>query len=93
MPDPETELNPVQFETRSPEHCRWEGLPRMVPLGRETELRFPNWTRFKSRYRDDRVTVAGFARETEGQLQLKGNTYEYGSKCNTPPPCPRKKCD
>ena len=39
-------LNPVQFETRSPEHCRWERLPRMVPLARETELRFPNWTRF-----------------------------------------------
>src|SRR3954470_8395112 len=41
------ELNPVQFETRSPERCRWERLPRMVPLAREAELRFPNWTRFR----------------------------------------------
>jgi hypothetical protein len=47
--DPKAMLNPVQFETRSPEHYRWERLPRMVPLARETELRFPNWTRFNVR--------------------------------------------
>src|SRR3954470_6418465 len=54
------ELNPVQFETRSPERCRWERLSRMVPLARETELRFPNWTRFKTlvfHFNDDRVVV------------------------------------
>src|SRR3954464_5618278 len=40
--DREVSPNPVQFETRSPERCRWERLPRMVPLARETGLRFPN---------------------------------------------------
>ena len=61
-------LTPSSLRPGSPERCRWERLPQMVPLARKTALHFPNWTRFKPSMRPVRSSRSpGFGPQSGSQ--------------------------